>query len=55
MIPTADNVIPPAVQRFMAERARAQVKEVPGASHVVMMSRPDVVVRQILAAYSATR
>jgi pimeloyl-ACP methyl ester carboxylesterase len=55
IIPTADNVIPPAVQRFMAKRAGGKVKEVPGASHVVMMSRTDTVVRQILAAHAATR
>ncbi|GAA2871762.1 alpha/beta fold hydrolase [Nonomuraea rubra] len=55
VIPTADNVIPPAVQRFMAKRAGGKVKEVAGASHVVMMSRPDTVVRQILAAHAATR
>jgi len=54
VIPTADNVIPPAVQRFMAERAGSRTVEVKGASHVVMMSRPDAVVRQIKAAYRAT-
>lgn len=51
----ADRVIPPAVQRFMAERAGSRVVEVKGASHVVMMSRPDSVVRHIEAAYRATR
>ncbi|MEV4020766.1 alpha/beta fold hydrolase [Nonomuraea angiospora] len=55
VIPTADNVIPPAVQRFMAKRAGGKIKEVAGASHVVMMSRTGTVVRQILAAYAATR
>lgn len=55
VIPTADKVIPPAVQRFMAQRAGSRVVEVKGASHVVMMSRPAVVVRQILAAHHATR
>ncbi|MEO3808851.1 alpha/beta hydrolase [Sphaerisporangium sp. B11E5] len=55
VIPTADNVIPPAVQRFMAQRAGGTVVEVKGASHVVMQSRPDTVVRQILSAYAATR
>ena len=54
VIPTADRVIPPAVQRFMAERAGSRTVEVEGASHVVMMSRPDAVVRQIKAAYRAT-
>lgn len=51
----ADRVIPPALQRFMAERAKSRTVEAKGASHVVMMSRPDIVVRQIEAAYRATR
>ncbi|MFJ9173321.1 alpha/beta fold hydrolase [Streptomyces sp. NPDC102360] len=55
VIPTADNVIPAAAQRFMAKRAGSTTVEVKGASHVVMMSHPDVVVRQILAAHRATR
>ncbi|MER6675280.1 alpha/beta hydrolase [Streptomyces sp. NPDC000983] len=55
VVATADRVIPPAVQRFMAERAGSEVVEAGGASHVVMMSRPDTVVRHIEAAYRATR
>ncbi|WP_223167888.1 alpha/beta fold hydrolase [Nonomuraea sp. SYSU D8015] len=55
VIPTADKVIPPAAQRFMAERAGSKVREAEGASHAVMISRPDTVVRQILSAYYATR
>jgi len=55
VIPTADNVIPAAVQRFMAKRAGSTTVEVKGSSHVVMMSHPDIVVRQILAAHRATR
>ncbi|MEH0654653.1 alpha/beta hydrolase [Streptomyces scabiei] len=55
VIPTADKVIPAAAQRFMAKRARSSAVEVKGASHVVMMSHPDVVVRQITTAYRATR
>ncbi|MPY58585.1 alpha/beta fold hydrolase [Streptomyces spongiae] len=51
----ADRVIPPALQRFMAGRAGSRTVEVKGASHVVMMSRPDAVVRQIEAAYRAIR
>ena len=54
VIPSGDKVIPPAVQEFMAERAHGQVVRV-RASHVAMMSRPDVTVRQILAAYTTTR
>lgn len=55
VVATADRVIPPAVQRFMAKRAGSKVVEVKGASHVVMMSRPDSVVRQIEAAARAIR
>ncbi|WP_330350878.1 alpha/beta fold hydrolase [Streptomyces sp. NBC_00582] len=55
VIPTADNVIPAAVQRYMAERAHSRTVEVRGSSHVVMMSHPDVVVRQIHSADQATR
>ncbi|MFG2940229.1 alpha/beta fold hydrolase [Streptomyces sp. NPDC048282] len=55
VIPTDDNVIPAAAQRFMAERAHSRTVEVKGSSHVVMMSHPDTVVRQVQAAYQATR
>jgi pimeloyl-ACP methyl ester carboxylesterase len=34
-----DRVLPPAAQRFMAQRAGARVREV-GASHVAMISQP---------------
>jgi len=38
---SADRNIPPAVLKFMAERARSEKTEViPGASHVVMISHP---------------
>jgi pimeloyl-ACP methyl ester carboxylesterase len=40
---TADLVIHPDVHRFSFERAGATVTEVEGASHVVMISHPDVV------------
>lgn len=53
VVATADRVIPPAAQRFMAERAGSRVVEVKDASHVVMMSRPDSVVRHIEAACRA--
>ncbi|MFE6334830.1 alpha/beta fold hydrolase [Streptomyces sp. NPDC057798] len=55
VVATADRVIPAAAQRFMAERAGSRLVEAEGASHVVMMSRPDTVVRHIEAAYRATR
>ncbi|MFC9683493.1 hypothetical protein [Streptomyces sp. NPDC056948] len=47
--------MPRALQRFMAGRAGRRTVEVKGASHVLMMPRPDAVVRQIEAAYRATR
>jgi pimeloyl-ACP methyl ester carboxylesterase len=43
-----DKNIPPAAHAFMAERAGAkQAVEIEGASHVVMMSHPDALVRLI--------
>lgn len=44
-----DHAIPPATQRFMAERARAQTVGVK-SSHVPMISRPHVVTHLILNA-----
>jgi pimeloyl-ACP methyl ester carboxylesterase len=50
-----DKNVPPAVHAFMAKRAGAkQVVEVPGSSHVVMMSHPDALVKMIDAAAAAT-
>lgn len=49
VIGTEDLVIPPAVQRSMAERAGATITEV-AASHVSMVSHPDVTIAAILAA-----
>ena len=47
----ADKNIPVAGLRFMAERAGAlSTREVPGASHSVMVSQPDAVVETILEA-----
>ncbi len=49
-----DKNIPAAVQVFMAERASAkQAIEVPGASHVVMISQPQAVVDMIMTAIDA--
>jgi pimeloyl-ACP methyl ester carboxylesterase len=53
LIGTQDNIIPPAQQRFMAERAHAQIKEVK-AGHLSMVSRPDAVTDLILSAVRAT-
>jgi pimeloyl-ACP methyl ester carboxylesterase len=46
---TLDRVLPPAAQRFMAERADAVTVEV-RASHLPMVSRPSAVTRLILDA-----
>jgi pimeloyl-ACP methyl ester carboxylesterase len=49
---TLDHVLPPAAQRFMAERGDANTVE-DGASHVPMVSRPRAVTRLILEAAEA--
>jgi pimeloyl-ACP methyl ester carboxylesterase len=50
-----DKNIPPAVHAFMAKRAGAkEAVEIKGASHVVMMSHPDVLVKMIDDAAAAT-
>ena len=53
VVGTEDRVIPPATQRSMAERAGATITEVV-ASHVSMVSHPEVVIDAILAAVAAT-
>ncbi|MGD9997335.1 MAG: alpha/beta fold hydrolase [Ilumatobacteraceae bacterium] len=50
VIGTDDNTIPPELHRFMAERAGAVRTVELRASHVVMMSKPDAVVRVIVEA-----
>ena len=52
VIGTEDKVIPPAVQRSMAERAGATITEAAG-SHVSMVSQPSVTIDAILAAVAA--
>lgn len=52
VIGTDDLVIPAATQRSMAERAGATISEV-AASHVSMVSHPDVAVAAILAAVAS--
>ncbi|HEY6886999.1 MAG TPA: alpha/beta hydrolase [Solirubrobacter sp.] len=52
---TADGVIHPDVHRFSYERAGATVTEVDGASHVVMISHPEVVAEVVLTAARASR
>jgi pimeloyl-ACP methyl ester carboxylesterase len=53
LLGTEDRAIPPAGQRFMAERANARIEEV-AASHVSMVSQPEIATRLILSALEAT-
>ena len=48
-----DRAIPPTAQRFMAERAQAQIEELP-ASHASMVSQPEAATRLVLTAVEAT-
>ena len=49
LVATQDRAIPPATQRFMADRAHATVSEVK-SSHVPMVSKPGATMKVILAA-----
>ncbi|MGO4594485.1 alpha/beta fold hydrolase [Leifsonia sp. 2TAF2] len=49
VVGTEDRIIPPALQRRMAERADATIVET-AASHVSMLAAPDVVTGAIVAA-----
>jgi pimeloyl-ACP methyl ester carboxylesterase len=53
LIGTADQVIPPAAQRFMSKRANAHITEVL-AGHLSMVSRPDATTHLIEQAVQAT-
>jgi pimeloyl-ACP methyl ester carboxylesterase len=53
LIGTEDLIIPEAQQRFMAERAGAEIVEVK-ASHVSLISKPNAVAQLIVAAAEAT-
>lgn len=53
LLGTDDKAIPPATQRFMAERANSRIEEV-AASHVSYVSQPEVATRLILTAVEAT-
>src|ERR1700749_127855 len=53
LLGTEDKAIPPALQRYMAERANATIVEVP-ASHVSFVSQPDAATQLILQAVEAT-
>ncbi|MEU8078825.1 alpha/beta hydrolase [Catellatospora citrea] len=48
-----DKIITPESQMAMAKRAKSQVKVVPGGSHLTLISHPDAVTDQILAAARA--
>src|SRR5918992_1569879 len=52
VVATGDKVVGTDAVRFMAERAGATITEVEG-SHVIMMSRPQVVAEAILNAVAA--
>ena len=54
MVARQDHAIPPATERFMAQRAHASIVEV-DASHVVMISQPEATTRLILAAADSIR
>lgn len=49
LIPQQDLIIPPASEKFMAERAGARITEVPG-SHAVLVSNPNAVADLIVSA-----
>ena len=53
LLGTEDKAIPPALQQFMAERAKATIVEVP-SSHVSFVSQPEAATRLILQAVEAT-
>ncbi|GAA4260946.1 MAG TPA: alpha/beta hydrolase [Dactylosporangium sp.] len=46
----ADKIITPASQESMAHRAKATIRTVPGGSHLTLITHPDAVTDQILAA-----
>jgi pimeloyl-ACP methyl ester carboxylesterase len=51
LIGEEDRIIPPALQRFMAHRARSQrTVAIERASHALPVSRPDAAVHPILEA-----
>jgi pimeloyl-ACP methyl ester carboxylesterase len=49
LIPQQDQIIPPASEKFMAERAGAEITEVPG-SHAILVSNPGAVVNLVIEA-----
>jgi pimeloyl-ACP methyl ester carboxylesterase len=54
VVGSADKIIPPEAQLFMAHRAHARsIVTVAGGSHLTLISHPDAVTDQILAAAQA--
>ena len=53
LIATNDRAIPPAVQRFMANRMGAETRQI-ASSHVAMISHPGFVTKMITDAATAT-
>jgi pimeloyl-ACP methyl ester carboxylesterase len=53
LLGTEDRAIPSETQRYMAERAKASIVDIP-ASHASMVSQPDAVTELILTAVNAT-
>jgi pimeloyl-ACP methyl ester carboxylesterase len=51
---TADQPVAPGLQRFAYDRAGSTVTEVEGASHLLMMSQPDIVAGVIREAVMAS-
>jgi len=52
IVATADQLIPPEGQQFMARRASARTIEI-SASHAIAVTQPAAVARQIVAAASS--
>jgi pimeloyl-ACP methyl ester carboxylesterase len=53
VIGAADKIITPESQLFMAHRAHARILWISGGSHLTLISHPDAVTNQILAAAQA--
>ena len=54
LVARQDRAIPPAAQRFMANRMKAHTREI-NSSHVAMISHPDVVAEMLLDADRGSR
>jgi pimeloyl-ACP methyl ester carboxylesterase len=53
VIGTADKIITPQSELFMAHRAHAHILMIPGGSHLTLISHPPEVTEQILTAVQA--